>query len=101
MSLIDPTRFDPVWALRLVDALLVFMLMEALALMAWRRWSRRPPAMADYSWSLLAGAGLMAALHCALAEAPLGALAACLCAAGLAHAMDWSHRWRQGRRHLR
>ena len=75
-------------ALLLVDALLLLVAFEAVVLALRHRRIGQPPAPRQFIWSLLAGACLMAALHCVLAGYGVVAMAACLAASGLCHAAD-------------
>lgn len=86
----DLLGFDPAIALRLVDAVIGVMLIEAFALYLWRR-----ALAASLVWSLLAGASLAAALRCTLSQSSLAALVICLGAAGLCHGLDLRQRWRR------
>ena len=75
-------------ALVLIDGLIVFVSIEAVVLGARHRLTGRGPSPGEFVWNLLAGVGLMAALHCALAGSGLLAMALCLAGAGLCHAAD-------------
>ena len=81
-----------------VDAILLLVPLEALALLAWRRRTGRGIAPAGLLGNLAAGFCLAAALRCALAgpvpSLPVQVLiAALLAAAGSAHLADLAARW--------
>ncbi|UFZ07695.1 hypothetical protein LQG66_15910 [Bradyrhizobium ontarionense] len=78
----------------LIDLILAIIAAEfAAGALVWRRCRRgiSPRALLP---NLLAGAFLLLALRCALADAPWFWLASCLTAAGLANAADLRQRWR-------
>lgn len=80
--------------LMVVDGLIALVVLEALALWGWHRWTGRGlPARAVLP-NLAAGALLMLALHFALSSAQWLQALASLAAAGLCHAMDLRSRWR-------
>lgn len=79
---------DSSMALLLVDTLLVLVALEAMVLTVRHRRTGLGPAPREFLWSLLAGACLMAALHCVLAGHGVVVMAACLAASGLCHAAD-------------
>lgn len=86
---------EPGLTLILIDGLIAFVAIEAVVLGARHRLTGHGPAPREFAWNLLAGLGLMAALHCALAGSGLIAIALCLSAAGLCHAADMrAVRWR-------
>lgn len=79
----------------LVDFILALVVLEALALTLYRRSTRRGIPVADLLPNLLAGGCLLLALRLSLAGAGWTAICACLAAAGLAHLVDISRRWRR------
>jgi hypothetical protein len=82
---------------RVIDAILVLVALEALALLLHHRLTGRGPAPASVLPMLLAGAGLMAALRAALSGAWPGWIALGLLVALGAHLADLAGRWRTGR----
>lgn len=79
---------DTASALTFVNALLVFLLLEWAALWLWCARRGRSARAEGLHWFLLAGAGLSGALRCALADAGLLPILACLALSGLSHAID-------------
>jgi hypothetical protein len=79
--------------LTLVDGLIVFLLLEGLALWAWHRRTGQGLAPRDLLPNLLAGGALVLALRCALTPGLTLPALACLGAAGLGHAVDLRRRW--------
>ncbi len=78
---------------RIIDLILAFTVLEAVALMWWhRRSGRGPPAGAIFG-NILAGMCLLLALRVALTGGWWGWTALALLAALLAHAFDLSQRW--------
>lgn len=88
MALLD--RLD---LLDLVNAVIVFTVIEAVALIAWRALRGKGPALRDLAGSLLAGACLMLALRAAVTGQGVGGVAPWLALAGVAHATDLWLRW--------
>lgn len=80
-----------------VDAALVLLAAEAAVLALRHRRTGGGPRLRDVAPTLLAGAGLLAALRAALGGAGAGAIALCLLAALLAHILDLRQRWRGAR----
>jgi uncharacterized membrane protein YfcA len=80
-----------------VDAVLALLAAEAAALAVWHRRTGRGPRLRDLAPTLLAGAGLLAAVRAALAGAGAGAIGICLLAALFAHLFDLRQRWRASR----
>lgn len=75
---------------RIVDALLVLVLLEAIVFLRAGRGRLLLP-------NLAAGACLLLALRAALTGAPVALLGLWLALAGLAHGVDVAGRWRAGR----
>ncbi len=78
---------------RIVDAILLLTLLEAVFLLLWRRRTGRGPAPADLG-NLAAGGCLLLALRAALAQAAWPLLALALLGALIAHLFDLRQRWR-------
>ena len=73
-----------------IDAILVLVACEALALVAWgvTRGGRRRVALRPLLFNLASGAALMLAVRAALTGAPWWAVAACLLVSFLAHGTE-------------
>ncbi len=80
---------------RLVDLILVVVVLEAAALLLYWAWARRGIAPLDLLPNLCAGAFLLLALRATLAGGGWTIASLCLAAAGLAHLIDVSRRWRK------
>lgn len=80
---------------RIVDAILVFMAVEAALLVAYRVRTGRGIATADLLANLAAGATLLLALRAALVGGAWTWVAAALGAALVAHVADLSRRWKR------
>jgi hypothetical protein len=78
---------------RLLDAILVAVLLEAATLRWWFARTGRGPAPRQWLPTLCAGACLMVALRAALADAHPAWIAAALLGAGVAHGLDLARRW--------
>jgi hypothetical protein len=78
---------------RVVDLILLLMLVELLALAAWRASGRVAPAVADVLPYLLSGAALLLALRVALTDGPWPLVALALLFAFAAHLYDLYRRW--------
>ena len=80
---------------RLIDLILIVVAIEAVVLVwAWR-YARRGIAPGDLLPNLCAGAFLLLALRATLAGGGWMIACGCLAAAGLAHVIDVSRRWRK------
>ena len=79
---------------RIVDLILAFTLVEAVAVVAYHRRTGKGVPPADFLGNLLSGVFLLLALRAALAGAAWPWLAACLLAALLAHLADLGRRWK-------
>ena len=80
---------------RLVDAVILFTVLECALLLLVRQLTGRGVAARDFVVNLVSGLCLMLALRCLAAGAGPLAVALCLLAAGTAHAVDLSMRWRR------
>lgn len=79
---------------RLVDLILVLVIVETVILIGYWRRTSRGIAVADLLPNLFAGGFLLLALRTTLAGQDWRWSCACLAAAGLAHTVDISRRWR-------
>ena len=79
---------------RVVDAIVVLVLVEAIALTALRRATGRGPIARMLLPNLAAGAFLLLALRAAMSGAGWTWIAPALAAAGVCHALDLHARWR-------
>jgi hypothetical protein len=80
---------------RLVDLILIVVIVEATALLLFWRYARRGIAPGDLLPNLCAGALLLLALRITLGGGGWGPACGCLAAAGVAHLIDVSRRWRK------
>lgn len=80
---------------RIADLILVVMALEFAGLIAYRRLTLRGVPLSDFALNLLSGFCIALALRGALAGAWWGWIAASLAAAGFAHALDLTMRWRR------
>ena len=78
---------------RIVDLLLAFVVLEAVALAVYRFRTGSGPAPMQIAGSLLAGACLMLALRGALTGGPWSSIAPWLAASLAAHLVDLRQRW--------
>ena len=81
----------------LIDAILVLVVLEGIALIVVRQLSGRGPAPAQVAAFLASGACLLLALKAALAQAGWVAISAALLCALIAHAVDLWLRWTERR----
>ena len=79
---------------RFVDLVLAVVIIEAAVLLLYWRLAKRGIAPGDLLPNLCAGAFLLLALRVTLAEAGWMLACGCLAAAGVAHLVDVSRRWR-------
>jgi hypothetical protein len=77
----------------IVDAILIFMVLEGLALVAYRHWTGRGIAPFSVLANLLAGGGILLALRAYLSNADPLVIMACFGLSFIAHCADISHRW--------
>ena len=80
---------------RLVDLILIVVLLEAIVLLLLWRYARRGITPGDLLPNLCAGAFLLLALRFALGGGGWMPACGCLAAAGGAHLIDVSRRWRR------
>ncbi len=76
------------------DLILACLVLEALALLAWRRWRGTGPSVPDILALLLPGAFLVLALRVALTGGPWPLILLALSAALIAHLADLARRFR-------
>ncbi len=81
----------------LVNGVIALTLLEAAALLAYRRLSGRGIAPVDWALNLVSGLCLMLAVRSALMGTGWQVAAMWLSAAGLAHGVDMFSRWRRQR----
>lgn len=87
---------NDLWPIRwLLDAVIVFTLLEGLGLWLHHRLTGQGLALHDYALNMLSGLCLMLAVRAALSGLAWPWVAACLSASGLAHGWDITRRWRQ------
>lgn len=88
---------DPGVMRLLLDAVIVFTLLEGAALWLHHAVTGRGLAPGDYALNMLSGLCLMLAVRVALGASPWPWIAVCLLGAGLAHGLDiWRRYRRQG-----
>ncbi len=80
---------------RMIELILALMLLEAVFLTFWHKFTGRGIAPIQFVANLAAGTFLMLAILAALQNASLWTLAACLFAAFLAHLADLALRWQE------
>jgi hypothetical protein len=79
----------------LVDLVLLLVLVEAGALVAYFLFKRKGIPLADLLPNLFAGAFLLLALRTVIVGGGWMVACACLAAAGLSHVIDLKRRWRR------
>lgn len=77
-----------------VDAVLIFLLVEAIAVIGYWLWRKRGIAPADFLPGMISGALMLLALRAVLVGAGWMVPTLCLMAAGGAHLVDVLRRWR-------
>ena len=77
-----------------VDAILAFMVLEGVVLIAYHRTTGRGIAPAALIANLLAGGGILLALRATLSGWGNSAVAACMTLSFAAHVADLQRRWR-------
>ncbi|MEQ1682820.1 MAG: hypothetical protein ABL916_04160 [Burkholderiaceae bacterium] len=83
---------------QIIDAVIVFTLIECVALVLYHRRTGRGVAVRDFFANMVSGLCLMFALRCLATDAGAAAVALFLLAAGLAHGVDIVMRWRRSAR---
>lgn len=78
----------------IVDLVIAFVLAEAVALTVYWLWKKRGVAPADFLPGMASGALMLLALRVVLAGSGWIMPTLCLTAAGAAHLIDISRRWR-------
>ncbi|WP_236574125.1 hypothetical protein [Hydrogenophaga sp. PBL-H3] len=87
-----------IWPIRwLLDAVIVFTVLEGLGLWLFHRLTGQGLAPGDYALNMLSGLCLMLAVRAAVSDAPWPWIAVCLSASGLAHGWDMRRRWQRQR----
>ena len=81
-----------------IDWILALVALEAMVVLGWRALKGRGPQPLAFVSNLLAGAFLLFALRSAVSGASSSLIAASLFAGFLAHFVDLSARWNDGRR---
>jgi hypothetical protein len=79
---------------QLVDAVIVFALLECIVLTVHHRSTGRGVPLRDFLANMVSGLCLMLALRCVVRDAGTAWIALCLLAAGVAHGTDLWMRWR-------
>ena len=79
----------------LIDTVIVFALVEGVALALYHRRTGRGVAVGEFAANLVAGLCLMLALRGAVADAGWPWMALCLLGAGVAHGTDVWRRWQR------
>ena len=80
---------------QLIDAVIVFTVLECAALATYHRVTGRGVALRDFVLSMLSGLCLMLALRCLARDAGAAWIAMFLLAAGAAHGTDIWMRWKR------
>ena len=83
------------WLALLVNAVIVFMVLETVGLGWFHRRTGRGVPTREIRLHLLSGLALMIALRASLADAHQGIILALLMVAGLLHGLDIRNRWRR------
>ena len=83
---------------QLVDAVIVFTLIECLVLVVYHRSTGKGVAPRDFLANMASGLCLMLALRGLAADAGMAWVAVCLAAAGVAHGVDMLMRWKRSTR---
>jgi hypothetical protein len=79
---------------RIIDAILLLVLAEAVAIAVYHRSTGRGIALREVVWTLASGVSLMIALRIALTGGAWYAVAAPLTAALITHLVDLAQKWR-------
>lgn len=80
---------------QLIDAVIVFTLVECLLMVGYHRVTGKGVALRDFLANLVSGLCLMLALHCLARDAGSTWVVLWLLAAGTAHGADMLMRWRR------
>jgi hypothetical protein len=80
---------------QIIDAVIVFTLVECAALVLYHRRTGRGVAVRDFFANMVSGLCLMFALRCLATDASAATVALLLLAAGMAHAVDILMRWKR------
>ena len=83
---------------QVIDAVIVFTLVECLALVAYHRSTGRGVEVRDFFANMVSGLCLMFALRCLATDAGVATVALFLLAAGVAHGVDILMRWKRSAR---
>lgn len=83
---------------RIIDAVIVFTLVECVALWLYHRRTGRGVAVREFFANMVSGLCLMFALRCLAIDAGAAAVALFLLAAGVAHGVDILMRWKRASR---
>ena len=84
------------WQIRwLLDAVIVFTVLEGLGLWLYHRLTGEGLDLSEYALNMVSGLCLMLAVRAAVSDAPWPWVTVCLSASGLAHGLDITRRWRQ------
>jgi hypothetical protein len=83
---------------QIIDAVILFTLIECVALVLYHRSTGRGVAVRDFFANMVSGLCLMFALRCLATDAGTAAVALFLLAAGLAHGADILMRWKRSAR---
>ena len=84
----------------LIDWILALVVLEGVAVLGWRALRGRGPQPLAFLSNLVAGAFLLVALRGAVSGASGAWIAACIFAGVLAHFVDLTARWGDGRRNV-
>lgn len=82
----------------LIDAVIVFTLIECIVLVAYHRSTGKGVAPRDFSVNMVSGLCLMLALRCLATDAGVAWVVVFLAAAGFAHGIDILMRWKRSNR---
>lgn len=83
---------------QIIDAVIVFTLVECAALVLYHRRTGRGVAVRDFFANMVSGLCLMFALRCLATDAGVATVALFLMAAGVAHGVDILMRWKRSAR---
>ena len=83
---------------QVIDTVIVFTLVECVALVLYHRSTGRGLAVRDFFANMVSGLCLMFALRCLATDAGVATVALFLMAAGVAHGVDILMRWKRSAR---